>query len=359
MAAAVSRRWISIVLVLLPVCLIFVFSHRYVRKNWLGNGSAADLGSRLTFLLRNQRPGNATEVRRVSRTELAGLQHNIARQLMNSSRVLCWVLTGPATIDTKGAAILKTWGPKCDRLLFMTSEHDKSTLKGKVALPGVGEGREELVNKSKKAWTYVHEHYANQYDWFYKCDDDTYAIVENLKFMLSFLDPAQPSILGMKLRPPGYWTNFWWMSGGPGYIFSRAALHKVVRHIKDDCMNDPTRPHEDQLVSICAQRMNIKLISSLDQHGKSRILPLTPELHIPDGALAKSPYGWVLQYAAGGRREVEGKDCCSDLAISFHYIKPAFQYTLHYLIYGLHPFGTRTDDIIKYKLPPRLRLRSK
>ena len=79
------------------------------------------------------------------------------------------------------------------------------------------------------------------------------------------------------------------MSGGPGYIFSRAALHKVARHIKlkDDCMNDPARPHEDQLVSICAQQMNIKLISSLDQHGKSRILPLTPELHIPDGAIAK------------------------------------------------------------------------
>ena len=137
------------------------------------------------------------------------------------------------------------------------------------------------------------------------------------------------------------------MSGGPGYIFSRAALHKVVRHIKAGCMNDPTRPHEDQLVSICAQRVNITVVSSLDQHGKSRILPLTPELHIPDGAIAKSKYGWILQYAAGGRREVEGKDCCSDLAISFHYIKPAFQYTLHYLIYGLHPFGTRIDDIIK------------
>ena len=358
MAAAVSRRWTSIVLVLLPVCLVFVFSHLYVRKNWLGHGSAAEFGSRLAFLLRNQRPGNATEARRDGPSELASLQHNIARQLMNSSRVLCWVLTGPTTIDTKGAAILKTWGPKCDRLLFMTSEHDKSTLKGKVALPGVGEGRDELINKSKKAWTYVHEHYADQYDWFYKCDDDTYAIVENLKFMLSFLDPAQPSILGMKFRPPRH-KDLWWMSGGPGYIFSRAALHKVVRHIKDDCMNDHTRPSEDQLVSICAQQMNITVVSSLDQHGKSRILPLTPELHIPDGEIAKSPYKWVLKYAAGGRREVEGKDCCSDLAISFHYIKPAFQYTLHYLIYGLHPFGTRTDDIIKYKLPPRLRLRSK
>ena len=343
-----ARFWLPVALMLF---LVLVLSHQYLEVNWF---------ERLNTVYDTQDSISGVwqwEPERLAKSS-ALLLSSMSERTINASRVLCWVLTGPTTIDTRGAAILKTWGPKCDRLLFMTSEHDKSTLKGKVALPGVGEGRDELVNKSKKAWTYVHEHYANQYDWFYKCDDDTYAIVENLKFMLSFQDPAQPSILGIKLRP--VWDKTaWWMSGGPGYIFSRAALHKVVRHIKADCMNDPTRPHEDQLVSICAQRMDITVVSSLDQHGKSRFLPLTPELHIPDGALAKSPYGWVLQYAAGGRRKVEGKDCCSDLAISFHYIKPDYQFTLHYLIYGLHPFGTRIDDIIKRKLPPRLRLRSK
>ena len=121
----------------------------------------------------------------MSRSSLTeGLARSLAQQLNeksktieNSSRVLCWVLTGPTTITTKGLAILETWGPSCDKLLFMTSEHDNSTIKGKVALPGVGEGRDELVKKSKEAWKYVRQHYADRYDWFYKCDDDTYTVV--------------------------------------------------------------------------------------------------------------------------------------------------------------------------------------
>ena len=328
-----ARFWLPVALMLF---LVLVLSYQYLEVNDTQDSLSG------VWQWEPERLANSSAL----------LLSNMSERIINASRVLCWVLTGPTTIDTRGAAILETWGPKCDRLLFMTSEHDKSTLKGKVALPGVGEGRKELVSKSREAWTYVHEHYANQYDWFYKCDDDTYTVVENLKFMLSFLDPAQPFLLGMTLRMPR--VKFLWVSGGAGYVLSRAALHKVTRKIKAGCMENPKQPHEDKLVSVCARRAHIRLVSSLDQYGKSRIMPLAPELHLVDGAIAKSDFKWVLKYAAGKRKEIEGKDCCSDLAISFHYIQPAYQRILNYLIYNLHPFGVRKDDdIIRYRLSHR------
>jgi len=32
--------------------------------------------------------------------------------------------------------------------------------------------------------------------------------------------------------------------------------------------------------------------------------------------------------------------CCSDHAITFHYVSPSQMYVMDYLIYHLHPFGT-------------------
>ncbi|XP_065192236.1 glycoprotein-N-acetylgalactosamine 3-beta-galactosyltransferase 1-like [Sycon ciliatum] len=260
-------------------------------------------------------------------------------------RLLCWVLTGTKTSRVYGAAIMATWGPRCDKLLFMSSEKDEADLPGRVSLRGVYEGRPQLVAKSRAAWTHVWERYSKDYDWFLKCDDDAYIIVENLKLMLYPHPQTKPIIMGRKLRD-GYIR---YMSGGPGYVMNRPALELLGNAIKTGCMHSDN-VHEDQLVSICLRMMGAELREGHDARGVHRVMLLTPELHLNRGMIVRTDYFWTLKRVIGtehGHLEtLEGPSCCSDLAVAFHYVKPPMQRVLEFLIYRLQRFGERQRTVV-------------
>jgi len=105
----------------------------------------------------------------------------LAAALRQQVRVLCWVMTSPETVSSKAQHVKATWGSRCNVLLFMSSEHDRQ-------LPAVGlnvsEGHDNLWGKTRAAFAYIYNHYRDDADWFFKADDDTYVIVENLRLLL-------------------------------------------------------------------------------------------------------------------------------------------------------------------------------
>ncbi|EDV59562.1 glycoprotein-N-acetylgalactosamine 3-beta-galactosyltransferase 1 [Drosophila erecta] len=254
----------------------------------------------------------------------------VADQLKKEVRILCWVMTNPENHKLKARHVKRTWGKRCNILLFMSSAADEELPTVKL---DVGEGRQNLWAKVKEAFKYVYQHHYNDADFFYKADDDTYAVIENMRYMLYPYNPETPVHFGFKFKP---YVKQGYMSGGAGYILSREALRRfVVEGIPNPkmCLQG-TAINEDVEIGRCMENLNVTAGDSRDEIGRGRMFPFKPEHHLIANQ-DKTFWYWSYTYY----KTDDGLDCCSDLAVSFHYIAPKSFYVLDYLIYHLKPYG--------------------
>ncbi|KAK9501663.1 hypothetical protein O3M35_012347 [Rhynocoris fuscipes] len=255
-------------------------------------------------------------------------------------RLLCWIMTQPRNHATKAVHVKATWGKRCNILLFMSSKEDDSL--PAIKLP-VWEGRDYLWSKTKNAFKYVYKHYFDKADWFLKADDDTYVIVENLRYLLADQNTTEPVYLGWRFRNHENQgltgvrqAKQGFMSGGAGYVLGKNALEKFIKEAlpnSEKCEQGDIGD-EDIEIGKCLENVGIKAKTTRDSYGRERFFPLIPDSLLVPGF--EIPL-WYISFAYYKPRQ--GDDCCSDAAITFHYVSPEMMYVIEQFIYKIKPHG--------------------
>ncbi|KAM9340575.1 glycoprotein-N-acetylgalactosamine 3-beta-galactosyltransferase 1 [Symphorus nematophorus] len=263
-----------------------------------------------------------------------GERNSSAAAAARRTRILCWIMTGPKYMESRTKHIKNTWAKHCDRMLYMSSvKSDFPTVELNVT-----EGRENLYWKTIRAFQYIHEHHLDEADWFLKADDDTFVVVENLRYILSKYDPEKPLYLGRRFYP---FIKQGYMSGGAGYVLSKEAVRRFVKGFSTgECTHFSSI--EDMALGHCMEKMKVEPADSRDMKGRQTFHPYPPDYYLLRQSPRPPPWYLVYEYHPA----VEGPGCCSDFIVSFHYIYAVEQYVLEYLTYHLRPYG------YKYRFNP-------
>lgn len=93
----------------------------------------------------------------------------LSQSIYKEVKLLCMVMTFPKNHRTKAMTVKNTWGRRCNKLVFISSEEDQ--VLETVAIP-LKESRKALWTKTKAGFMHLYGNFLNDYDFFMKADDD-------------------------------------------------------------------------------------------------------------------------------------------------------------------------------------------
>ncbi|KAI1288484.1 Glycoprotein-N-acetylgalactosamine 3-beta-galactosyltransferase 1 [Halotydeus destructor] len=252
--------------------------------------------------------------------------------------VLCVIMSKGRN---KANAVKNTWGKHCNQIIFFGSYSDS-------AIPVV---RYSSLESSHVSFCQMIVQIRKQFDktfkWLLLAQDSSYVLVENARHYVAPLDHRLPYYLGrtvQKYSTPSYNSpdSTILLSSGAydlltnDYFTTYNACRKVS--FKNDTLL-MSRSYEVSLGAIFNRdetNDTARPTDTRDSKGRARFLPFMPERHIIRGLISIFNSYWRTNVFS----IPQGKNCCSDYAISFDGFSPSQLYLTEYLLYHLSPFKT-------------------
>lgn len=287
------------------------------------------LGSFSPSIESNTEDHHHHHVKAASKDELKGLTDNQMQELSKQVQVYCLIMVQPKILVYWATAV-DTWSKHCDKAVFYTSENSK-------ALEAVDLKEKDDWARLRKALKHAYEN-AGDLRWFFVAQATTFAIVENLKYLVLTKDPSEPFYLGSAVKS----GELDYVSLDSGIVLSYEALKRLVQVFEDEdkC---PERGRalwklsEDKQLAVCLKYKGVFAENGEDAHGKSVFNSKSVDSLIAD-SMRDNPNNVV-------------QGCCSDMAVTFSGMSPNQMQVMMFGVYRLRPYGHDFHDSLVFYPP--------
>ncbi|XP_075429515.1 C1GALT1-specific chaperone 1 isoform X2 [Ascaphus truei] len=265
-----------------------------------------------------------------NRDEVQKLLGTEQMELSESVRVYCIILVKPKDLS-HWAAVRDTWSKHCDQADFYSSENVK-------VFESIPLNTNDMWTMMRKAVQMAYDNYKDKYNWFFISHPTTFAVIENLKYLLLQKDPSQPFYIGHT----GKSGDLDYVDFAGGIVLSIESLNRLISVFNepDKCPEEGGmiwKVSEDKQLAICLKYKGVFAENAEDSEGKDVFNTKSVGALIKD-AMDSNP-----------QKVVEG--CCSDMAITFSGLSPNHMHVMMYGVYRLRAYGHTFNDALAF-LPP-------
>ncbi|XP_056143783.1 C1GALT1-specific chaperone 1 [Lampris incognitus] len=268
-------------------------------------------------------------VKAPSKDELKRFTDSEMEEIRQQVQVYCIIMVQPKFL-VYWATAKDTWSKHCDRAVFYTSESSK-------ALEAVDLNEKDEWARLRKALKHAYDN-AGDLRWFFLAQPTTFAIIENLKYLVLAKDPSEPFYIGHTLKS----GELEFVEYESGIVLSYEALKRLV-HVFRDEEKCPERGRslwklsEEKQLAICLKYTGVFAENGEDAQGKGLFSSKGVDSLISD-SMKNNP-----------TNVVEG--CCSDVAVTFSGMSPSQMQVMMFGVYRLRPYGHNFHDSLVFKPP--------